>query len=51
MKDNLDHAITAGLLESMDCEADNVIRTQLTVDHREGVRAFIEKRKPVFEGH
>ncbi|MCK1589105.1 enoyl-CoA hydratase-related protein [Bradyrhizobium sp. 169] len=51
MKDNLDHAVTSNLLESMDHEAENVIRTQLTFDHKEGVRAFTEKRKPVFQGH
>lgn len=51
MKDNIDHAIRSGLLESMDYEAENLIRTQLTLDHKEGVRAFAEKRKPDFKGN
>lgn len=50
MKDNLDHAVTSGLLESMDYEAENLIKTQQTLDHMEGVRAFAEKRKPAFKG-
>lgn len=51
MKDNLNHAGTTGLLESMDYEAENLIKTQQTLDHMEGVRAFAEKRKPAFKGH
>lgn len=51
MKDNLDHAETAVFNESMDYEAENLIRTELTRDHKEGVRAFAEKRKAAFEGH
>jgi enoyl-CoA hydratase/carnithine racemase len=51
MKDNLDHAVTSTFLASLDYEAENVIRTGQTLDHREGVRAFAEKRRPGFEGH
>ncbi|WP_375784816.1 enoyl-CoA hydratase-related protein [Bradyrhizobium sp. Pha-3] len=51
MKDNLDHAVNSTFLESLDYEAENVLRTMQTLDHREGVRAFAEKRKPVFKGH
>ncbi|KRQ02932.1 enoyl-CoA hydratase [Bradyrhizobium yuanmingense] len=51
MKDNLDHALSSGLRQSMDYEAENLIRTELTFDHKEGARAFAEKRKPLFRGH
>lgn len=50
MKDNLDHAVETGLLQSMDYEAENLIKTELTFDHKEGVRAFAQKQKPVFRG-
>jgi enoyl-CoA hydratase/carnithine racemase len=48
MKDNLDHALTADLLDSMDQEAEYMVRSSRTTDHKEAVRAFIGKRKAVF---
>jgi enoyl-CoA hydratase/carnithine racemase len=48
MKDNLDHALTADLLDSLDQEAEYMVRSSRTTDHKEAVRAFIDKRKPVF---
>jgi enoyl-CoA hydratase/carnithine racemase len=51
MKDNLDHALTSDILESMDQEAENMVRAARTTDHKEAVRAFVDKRKPVFGGH
>ncbi len=51
MKDNLDHAVTSGFLDSMDQEAENMVRAARTTDHKEAVRAFIDKRKPAFSGH
>jgi enoyl-CoA hydratase/carnithine racemase len=48
MKDNLDHAVTSDFLDSMDQEAENMVRSARTTDHKEAVRAFIDKRKPVF---
>jgi enoyl-CoA hydratase/carnithine racemase len=51
MKDNLDHAVTSDLLDSMDQEADKMVRAARTTDHKEAVRAFIDKRKPAFGGH
>ena len=51
MKDNLDHALATDLLDSMDQEAAYMVRSARTTDHKEAVRAFIEKRKPVFAGH
>jgi enoyl-CoA hydratase/carnithine racemase len=50
IKDNLDHAVTSDLLDSMDQEAENLVRATRTTDHKEAVRAFIEKRKPAFSG-
>jgi enoyl-CoA hydratase/carnithine racemase len=50
MKDNLDHALKSGFLDSMDQEAENMVRSSRTSDHKEAVRAFIDKRKPAFEG-
>lgn len=50
IKDNLDHALTSDLLTSMDLEAEHMVRAARTTDHSEAVRAFVEKRKPVFHG-
>ena len=50
IKDNLDHALRSDFLDSMDQEAANMVRSSRTADHKEAVRAFIEKRKPVFAG-
>jgi enoyl-CoA hydratase/carnithine racemase len=50
MKDNLDHAVASDFLDSMDQEAENMVRSARTTDHKEAVRAFIDKRKPVFGG-
>jgi enoyl-CoA hydratase/carnithine racemase len=51
MKDNLDRALMSDILESMDQEAENTVQSARTTDHKQAVRAFIEKRKPVFSGH
>jgi enoyl-CoA hydratase/carnithine racemase len=51
IKDNLDHAVNSDLLDSMDQEAENMVRSARTTDHKEAVRAFIDKRKPAFVGH
>jgi enoyl-CoA hydratase/carnithine racemase len=48
MKDNLDLALTADLVNSMDQEAEYMVRSTRTTDHKEAVRAFVDKRKPVF---
>jgi enoyl-CoA hydratase/carnithine racemase len=50
IKDNLDHALTSDLLTSMDQEAENLVLASRTNDHKEAVRAFVEKRKPAFAG-
>ena len=51
IKDNLDHALKSDYLDSMDQEAENMVRSSRTADHKEAVRAFIDKRKPAFAGH
>ena len=51
IKDNLDHALKSDFLDSMDQEAENMVRSSRTGDHKEAVRAFIAKRKPAFTGH
>lgn len=48
MKDNLDHALTSDILTSMDQEAENMVQAARTSDHKEAVRAFLDKRKPIF---
>ena len=50
MKDNLDEALMFDFATARDHEAERMIRAEKTVDHREAVQAFIDKRKPVFAG-
>lgn len=45
MKDNLDYAADHSLLESLDREAENMVRTGGTEDHRRAIKAFMEARK------
>ena len=49
MKDNLDEALLFDFPTARDHEAERLIRTTMTADHREAVQAFIEKRKAVFK--
>ena len=51
MKENLNRATLAGDLETaMRIEADRMVRGAQTDDYREAIRAFNEKRAPVFRG-
>ncbi len=50
MKDNLDDALAVDFLTSLDREAERLVKAAGTADHKEAVRAFVEKRKPVFKG-
>src|SRR5947207_14363968 len=50
MKDNLDEALMFDFATARDHEAERMIRSQKTADHREAVQAFIDKRKPAFKG-
>jgi enoyl-CoA hydratase/carnithine racemase len=51
MKDNLDEALLFDFATARDHEAERLIRTTMTADHREAVEALIDKRKPVFAGN
>ncbi|MCZ6870822.1 MAG: enoyl-CoA hydratase [Gammaproteobacteria bacterium] len=50
MKENINRAITADLKTCLDMEADRMIRTGRTEDHREAVAAFLNKSEPQFKG-
>jgi enoyl-CoA hydratase/carnithine racemase len=50
MKDNLDEALLFDFETARDHEAERLIRTTMTADHKEAVQAFIDKRKAVFQG-
>ncbi len=50
MKENLNRALEQGLRQCLDMEADRMLRSGQTEDHREAVKAFVEKRTPVFRG-
>jgi len=50
IKDNLDDAFDVTHTEAIDREAERMMRAQGTDDHKEAVRAFVDKRKPVFKG-
>lgn len=49
-KDNLDEALMNDFLTSLDHEAERMVRSAGTADHKEAVKAFVDKRKPVFRG-
>lgn len=50
MKKNLNAAESGSLEEVFDLEAMHHSRCSQTEDHKEAARAFVEKRKPVFQG-
>jgi len=50
MKRNMKVAEEGTLTEALDAEAIGMMRTRETEDHKEALRAFIEKRPPVFKG-
>jgi len=48
IKDNLDLALSADFLTSLDHEAEKMVAAASTAQHTEAVRAFIEKRAPSY---
>lgn len=50
MKQNINRATQADFKTCLDWEADRLVRVAQTEDHKEAVRAFIEKRAPTFTG-
>jgi enoyl-CoA hydratase/carnithine racemase len=50
MKDNLDDALHVDYPTALHREAERLVQASRTEDHKEAVRAFVEKRKPVFAG-
>ena len=50
MKQNVNFAATVDFRTLLDREAETHLRCGETEDHREGVRAFLEKRPPKFTG-
>jgi enoyl-CoA hydratase/carnithine racemase len=50
MKDNLDEVSMIDYPTALDREAERLVRASQTADHKEAVRAFVEKRKPYFTG-
>lgn len=50
MKANVNQAVTSDFRTLLDREAETHLRCGQTEDHKEGVRAFMEKRQPNFSG-
>ncbi len=51
VKENINRALEGGGLgECLDLEATHHVHAAFTQDHKNAVKAFVEKRKPVFEG-
>jgi 2-(1,2-epoxy-1,2-dihydrophenyl)acetyl-CoA isomerase len=50
MKENLNRALAGDVDDCMDLEATHHVHCGQTQDHREAVKAFVEKKEPVFIG-
>ena len=51
MKKNINNSAEINLVEALDQEAVDLIKVSKSKDHKEGVSAFVEKRKPSFTGN
>ena len=51
IKRNINNAETLSLEACFDAEAIHHSRAGETADHKEAAKAFVEKRKPIFQGH
>ena len=51
MKENHNRAQVTDLRSAMMMEADRMVRTMHTQDHKDAVKAFFAKQAPVFKGH
>ena len=49
MKENVNRAVLGDLRSCLAGEAEGMVRSVRTADHKEAVRAFVEKREPRFE--
>jgi 2-(1,2-epoxy-1,2-dihydrophenyl)acetyl-CoA isomerase len=50
MKENLNRAMSGEVDDCLDLEATHHIHCGQTEDHRNAVKAFVEKTEPVFKG-
>lgn len=50
MKEHINRAAAIDLATCLDAEAEHLIRCAASADHREGVDAFLNKRRPQFAG-
>jgi 2-(1,2-epoxy-1,2-dihydrophenyl)acetyl-CoA isomerase len=50
MKENLNRAMNGDVDDCLDLEATHHVHCGQTHDHKNAVKAFVEKKEPVFEG-
>ena len=50
MKENLNRAMNGDIDDCLDLEATHHIHCGQTHDHKNAVKAFVEKKEPIFEG-